>query len=134
LRSRAPAETRVEDGAGPGRWRGGLGSIREFEFLEPTGYSVEGDGSVHPPRGLFGGGEGTRGAVILNRGGKDETELPSKFPYRKSAPGERLCLIGPCGGGYGDPAERDPAAVREDVLDGYVSEESARTLYERPAS
>ena len=119
----------VEDGAGPGRWRGGLGSIREFEFLEPTGYSVEGDGSVHPPPGLFGGGEGTRGAVILNRGAANETELPSKFPYRKSAAGERLCLIGPCGGGYGDPAERDPAAVREDLLDGYVSEEKAREAY-----
>src|SRR5207248_8777030 len=80
----------VEDGAGPGRWRGGLGSIREFEFVEPTGYSVEGDGSVHPPPGLFGGGEGTRGAVILNRGGEREVERPSKFPYRKSAGGERL--------------------------------------------
>jgi N-methylhydantoinase B len=121
----------VEDGAGPGRWRGGLGSIREFEFLEPTGYSVEGDGSVHSPPGLFGGGEGTRGAVILNRGGAGENELPSKFPYRKSAAGERLCLIGPCGGGYGNPAERDPAVVREDVLDGYVSEESARKAYGR---
>jgi N-methylhydantoinase B len=67
--------------------------------------------------------------VILNRGADDEVELPSKFPYRKSAAGERLCLIGPCGGGYGDPAERDPDAVREDVLDGFVSEEAARTVY-----
>ena len=75
------------------------------------------------------------GAVILNRGSEREAELPSKFPYRKSAAGERLCLIGPCGGGYGDPAERDPAAVREDVLDGYVSEDSTRTAHaERPAS
>jgi N-methylhydantoinase B len=84
---------------------------------------------VHAPPGLFGGGEGTRGAVILNRGSERETELPSKFPYRKSAAGERLCLIGPCGGGYGDPAERDPAAVREDVLDGFVSREAARDVY-----
>jgi N-methylhydantoinase B len=119
----------VEDGAGAGRWRGGLGSIREFEFVEPTGYSVEGDGSVYAPPGLFGGGEGTRGAVILNRGTDREVELPSKFPYRKSAAGERLCLIGPCGGGYGDPAERDPAEVREDVLDGYLGEDSAREVY-----
>ncbi len=67
--------------------------------------------------------------MVLNRGSDLEVELPSKFPYRKSAAGERLCLIGPCGGGYGDPAERDAAAVREDVLDGYVSEESARSIY-----
>jgi N-methylhydantoinase B len=119
----------VEDGAGPGRWRGGLGSIREFEFVEATGYSIEGDGSVYPPPGLFGGQEGTPGAVILKRGGDREAELPSKFPYRKSAAGERLCLIGPCGGGYGDPLERDRTAVDDDVLDGYVSEESAKTFY-----
>ena len=36
-----------------------------------------------------------------------ELELPSKFPYRKAAAGDRLCLISPCGGGYGDPLERD---------------------------
>jgi N-methylhydantoinase B len=119
----------VEDGAGAGRWRGGLGSIREFVFIEPTGYSVEGDGSVYAPPGLFGGGEGTRGAVILNRGSDREVELPSKFPYRKSSAGERLCLIGPCGGGYGDPAERDPDAVQEDVLDGFVGEDAARESY-----
>src|SRR5262249_38771783 len=73
-----------------------------------------------------GGGEGTRGAVILNRGTEGEVELPSKFPYRKSAAGERLCLIGPCGGGYGDPAERDPDAGREDVLDGFGGDVPAR--------
>ena len=35
----------------------------------------------------------------------------------------------PGGGGLGDPAERDPAAVRDDVLNGYVSEDAARKVY-----
>jgi N-methylhydantoinase B len=56
-------------------------------------------------------------------------ELPSKFPYRKSAAGDRICLISPCGGGYGDPRERDRDAVEQDLKDGYVSRESARTFY-----
>ena len=113
----------TEGTGGRGRWRGGLGSIREFEFTEAGGFSIEGDGSKFAPPGLFGGGAGTPGSVLLNPGTVSEQELPSKLPYRKAAPGERLRLIGPSGGGYGDPAERDPAAAGEDVLDGHAREE-----------
>ena len=119
----------LEDRGGPGRWRGGLGSVREIEFLDDVGYSLEGDGSVHPPPGLFGGGDGTPGAVVLNRGTDREEEAPSKFPYRKAAAGDRLCLFGPCGGGYGNPLERDEGAVEQDVIDGYISPESAKVHY-----
>ncbi len=117
------------DTAGPGKWRGGLGTIREIEFLAPGGMSLEGDGSKFPPPGLFRGKEGTPGAVLLKSGTVHEQVLPSKFPYRTADVGDRLCLIAPSGGGYGDPKERDPAAIREDILDGYVTEESARTQY-----
>jgi N-methylhydantoinase B len=120
----------LEDGGGAGRWRGGLGSAREIEFLDEAGCSLEGDGSVWAPPGLFGGEDGTPGAVLLNRGAADEQELPSKFPYRKATAGDRLCLISPCGGGYGDPHERDRDAVRSDIADGYVSRESARDRYD----
>jgi len=121
----------TEDAGGAGRWRGGLGSIREMEMLADGGFSLEGDGSVHPPPGLFGGEDGTPGAVVLNQGADGESPLPSKFPYRKARRGDRLRLIGPSGGGYGDPRERDERAVREDVADGYVSEASARARYGR---
>lgn len=119
----------LEDGGGTGRWRGGLGSVREVEFLDAAGYSLEGDGSVWAPPGLFGGGPGAPGAVWVNRGRPDERELPSKFPYRRAQAGDRLCLISPCGGGYGDPLERDRDAVARDVSEGYVSPESAGRLY-----
>jgi N-methylhydantoinase B len=119
----------LEDRAGPGRWRGGLGSVREIEFLGDAGCSLEGDGNEWAPPGLFGGKDGTPGKVLLNRGTPNEQELPSKFPYRKASRGDRLCLMSPCGGGYGDPLQRDPDAVRADVDDGYVSRESARDLY-----
>jgi N-methylhydantoinase B len=119
----------IEDGGGAGQWRGGLGSMREVEFLDAAGYSLEGDGSVWAPPGLFGGGPGAPGAVWLNRGRPDEVELPSKFPYRRAEAGDRLCLISPCGGGYGDPGERDRDAVLRDVSEGYVTPESAREVY-----
>jgi N-methylhydantoinase B len=119
----------LEDRGGPGTWRGGLGSTREIEFLDDAGYSLEGDGSVTAPPGLFGGAAGTPGAVLVNRGTDREVELPSKFPYRKASAGDRLCLIAPCGGGYGDPTERDPVALAEDLADGYMSRESARNYY-----
>ena len=79
----------TEGTGGRGRWRGGLGSIREFEFTEPGGFSIEGDGSKFPPPGLFGGADGTPGAVLLNAGTEREQLLPSKLPYRKAAAGER---------------------------------------------
>lgn len=110
--------------SGEGRWRGGIGTVRELEMLADGGFSLEGDGAKHAPPGLFGGDDGTPGAVLLNAGSDGELELPSKFPYRKATAGDRLMLIAPSGGGYGEPAERDAAAVVEDRLDGFVAPDS----------
>ncbi|MFM9125816.1 MAG: hydantoinase B/oxoprolinase family protein, partial [Actinomycetota bacterium] len=103
-----------EGSGGAGTWRGGLGSIREIEFLEETGFSLEGEGSVWRPPGLFGGEDGTPGRILLNPGTDREEELPSKFPYRKARAGDRVRMLGPSGGGYGPAAERDPAAAEAD--------------------
>ena len=119
----------TEDTAGPGRWRGGIGTVREIEMLADGGFSLEGDGSRFPPPGLFGGRPGTPGDVVLNAGTAAEARLPSKFPYRKARAGDRLRLIAPSGGGYGDPAERDPQAVLDDLADGLLSEATARATY-----
>ncbi len=121
-----------DDNAGAGKWRGGIGTVREIQMLADGGFSLEGDGSEHPPPGLFGGDDGTPGDVVLNAGSESEQRLPSKFPYRKAAAGERLLLIAPSGGGYGEPSERDPAAVVDDVADGYISPERAAEAYGTP--
>lgn len=110
----------VDGGAGPGRWRGGLGSVRDIQFLADGGFSLEGDGNLVPPPGLFGGGDGTPGAVTLNPDTPDAVELPSKIPYRKARAGDVLRLVGPCGGGYGDPNERDAEAIARDERDGFA--------------
>jgi N-methylhydantoinase B len=119
----------ITDRGGAGKWRGGLGSVRDVTFTAPGGMSLEGDGNRFPPPGLLGGQQGHGGAVIFNPGRPDERAMPSKFPYRKVAAGTTIRTISPCGGGYGDPLERDPARVLEDVADGYISAESARRDY-----
>jgi len=112
-----------DDGAGAGRWRGGLGCVREFEFLADGGFSLEGDGNLVPPPGLFGGAPGTTGSVTLNPDGARPRELPSKIPYQRVRVGDVLRLVAPCGGGYGDPAQRDPQARRRDRADGIAEGE-----------
>jgi N-methylhydantoinase B len=91
--------------------------------------SLEGDGNIFPPPPLYGGGEGTPGAVGFNPGAPNEEQLMSKFPYKVVGDGDTISTIGPCGGGYGDPLERDPRQVLEDVLDEYVSAHNARVQY-----
>jgi N-methylhydantoinase B len=110
----------VDEGAGAGQWRGGLGSVRDFEFLEDGGFSLEGDGNSVPPPGLFGGSDGRAGAVLINPGTDEEASLPSKIPYRRVSKGEVLRTVGPCGGGYGDPSLRDAAADARDAADGVI--------------
>jgi len=43
--------------------------------------------------------------------------------------GDRVSILTPGGGGYGDPGERDPALLEADLRDGFVSPESARCDY-----
>lgn len=119
----------VEDRAGAGKWRGGLGSIRDVTFTETGGMSLEGEGNRFAPPGLSGGKHGHGGEVVFNPGRPNEHRLPSKFPYRKMKAGDTMRTVSPCGGGYGDPLERDPERVLSDVIDGYVSPATAQRDY-----
>jgi N-methylhydantoinase B len=117
-----------EDAGGAGTWRGGAGSIREVMFLSPGHASVEGDGHRHAPWGLFGGKEGSCGDLVLNPQ-SDVRKLPSMISNLSLHGGDTLRTVSPCGGGYGDPLKRDPIAVLSDVLDGFVSRETALREY-----
>ena len=64
--------------------------------------------------GLFGGKPGAKGATLLNPG-TDQEVLHSKASYLLKS-GDVVCQILNGAGGYGDPLERDPAAVRNDVV------------------
>jgi N-methylhydantoinase B len=117
-----------EDSEGAGRQRGGIGAIREMEFRTPGRVSIEGDGSKYPPWGFDGGDEGTPGAVRVE--GEIDADTPrSKMSNKSMAEGQSLQTIGPSGGGWGDPEQRDPAAVAADVRDDLVSRERATSVY-----
>ncbi|RNF39953.1 hydantoinase B/oxoprolinase family protein [Planococcus salinus] len=113
----------------PGKWRGGIGSIREMTFLEEGGFSVEGDGHKYEPWGFANGKDGKVGALSLKYPDGTEKELPSKIPNTIVKKGSSLKMTGPCGGGYGNPFERSPQAVLEDYLDDYILIEQARDEY-----
>lgn len=112
-----------------GRWRGGIGPIRENRFLVDVMVSCEGDRSTDPPRGIYGGADGTPGKITLVREDGSEEPMHSKFAGYVVRAGEVLRLEGPMGGGFGDPLRRDPEDVLANVLDGYVSVEDARAKY-----
>jgi N-methylhydantoinase B len=118
-----------ENVAAAGQWRGGVGSIRTVRFLEDGAASLESDGHKYPPKGLFGGSDGTPSQIVWKKAAGGAQHLPSKMPYHQFANGDSITAIRACGGGYGDPLERDPADVADDVLDEYITLEQARADY-----
>jgi N-methylhydantoinase B len=119
----------IPDSAGPGRTRGGLGVRRDMEFYDhEASFTVLADRATSPPRGLFGGRNGATARYCVNPDGADPVDLGSKQQVAL-APGDVASVQTPGGGGYGDPLERDPEAVREDVVNGKVSVDRAREAY-----
>ncbi|MCY4086613.1 MAG: hydantoinase B/oxoprolinase family protein [Actinomycetia bacterium] len=109
----------------PGRSRGGIGAVRETEWLEDGGFSIKGQGQRFPTWDFDGGSDGLTNEIILERATGERAPLPSKVPYMPASAGDRTVVIGACGGGYGDPFERDPDRVLADVRDGYLTVEAA---------
>ena len=127
------------DSGGAGKYRGGLGVIREYELEGRTGV-VGGHANRRkfPAPGVFGGQEGSRQHFLFSTDGKkfcDVTDLkpgtPSstKFGDLKLERGAHLVLEAPGGGGYGSVSERDRASVEEDLKNGYISLEEAIRTY-----
>jgi N-methylhydantoinase B len=117
------------DACAAGQWRGGLGSIREFTYLKDGGASIEGEGHAYRPWGFGGGADGHTASLTLRKADGTARAMPSKMPYEATAKGDTFIVVGPAGGGYGDPKKRDPERVLADVLDGFVSIDDAREQY-----
>ena len=118
----------IPDSGGAGRHRGGCGLRKDIELQAETAtLSLLGDRHVNPPYGLFGGRPGALGATVLNPDGAAEP-LHSKEirPIRR---GDVVSFRLSGAGGYGDPAERDPAAIRRDLEEGYMTPAGVRAAY-----
>lgn len=138
-----------QDSGGLGEFRGGLGVRRDYRFLD----DVKGITLIKKTRtdgwGLAGGEPGEKNAVVVFPDTEDE-DWRDRFDFLVDnndlyepaddryytgmmngwfEAGEVLSNRSGGGGGYGDPLDRDPERVREDVIDGYVSRESAREDY-----
>lgn len=118
------------DSGGPGRYRGGCGVVRDIRVLGPGAMlSTRMDNVRYPCWGVAGGKAGRTGAFILNPGTAGERLLPPIGDDIALAAGELLRVVTCGGGGWGDPLLRDPADVRRDVLEGFVSVRGARDDY-----
>ena len=119
------------DSGGPGRTRGGLGMRRALELTRGTAtYSLLSDGAIVPPFGILGGESGAPvGSYTVHDGTPRPFPTPGKVGGHPLSAGEVIVLQSAGGGGYGDPLEREPAAVLEDVEEGYVSLELAGEVY-----
>jgi len=119
----------IPDSGGAGKYRGGLTVRRDIEVLaDDVSLARYGDRQRFGAFGLFGGKEGSKGKFILNPGTPEERPLKSKgLDILKK--GDMVSLRLPGAGGYGDPLERDPELLLQDVRDGKVTLESAREDY-----
>lgn len=113
------------DSGGGGRFRGGLGQSTDFTHVGAGEWSVSGmvDRTKYPAHGLRGGQPGAPGGFRQN----DAPAPPKTILWM---PGDaKISMDLPGGGGYGDPHERDPERVLDDVVHGYVSIDAARETY-----
>lgn len=113
----------VTDSAGPGKFRGGVG-VSKGGVLTDANQTVMSyccDRSRSVTWGIEGGLPSIPQGVWLNRGTPDEQYLGALFSNVPVGPGDTFERPSAGGGGFGDALERDPQAVLEDVIDGYVS-------------
>jgi N-methylhydantoinase B len=122
------------DSGGAGRWRGGLSVRRDYRLLADRGeLSLLGNRVRVPPFGLYGGAHGTPAAYTLDPDASNAREASPEFGAKQSQipmrRGDVIRQETAGGGGFGDPLERDVAAVAADVENGYVTVASARDDY-----
>ncbi len=112
------------DSGGEGKFRGGMGLCRHYEILKDgVTFATYSDRFRLAPDGLFGGKPGGRAETRLMRNG-EMLKLPSKgsFVLQK---GDILMIQTGGGGGYGDPAERAPEKLAQDLAQAFVTAEAA---------
>jgi N-methylhydantoinase B len=116
------------DSGGAGKYRGGNGTYRNYLVKADSDLFLWFERSKTTAWGLFGGENGLPPDVVVERPGEDKLEL-LKVNGIKVRDGTVIKSLTGGGGGYGNAFERDPEAVRQDAIDGYVSLDHARAAY-----
>jgi N-methylhydantoinase B len=122
----------IQDSGGAGKYRGGMGLQR---VVRPLGHSCifngVGERFRNQPWGIFGGKPGESGSFWLEEEDGDTRQLAHKPPDMILHPNQALVVNTPGAGGYGDPKERDSAAVVEDRASGKFSDAYMAKYYGR---
>lgn len=116
----------IPDSGGAGKYRGGLGVRRDIRIIgHDCSFSIKADRQRVAPWGLFGGGDGHVGQIILD---PDSDHAQVLDPKRSGIPvkaGSVVSVRTPGAGGYGDPRERSRDKIRFDLEEGMITPESA---------
>jgi N-methylhydantoinase B len=119
----------VEDGSGAGKFRGGLGIIKDYRMLcDDSIFTTAINRGKIPPWGAMGGGTGTTNYIALLRDRKELMRVNriTNFQLKRD---DVVSIRSGGGGGWGNPAERDSELVRRDVLNGYITAARAKKIY-----
>ena len=118
----------IPDTGGSGTYRGGNGTAREYEFLQNTTIQCVNERFEFGTHGVNGGSDGNTGEGILEfeSGGQRAVDSKEQFTANR---GDVFRIKTPGGGGYGDPADREVDRVREDLDEGLISDDHARSAY-----
>jgi N-methylhydantoinase B len=119
----------VPDTGGPGQWRGVCGSRITKQTRTPMFLNFSAIGRRWPMKGIAGGRDGAPNRWLYDAESPEEREETGLGYLVNFQPGARWAFQLGGGGGWGDPLEREPGSVLDDVLDGYVSVEGARRDY-----
>ncbi len=117
------------DSGGPGQWRGLCGSHYEKEVRVDAKVYTYVVGMKYPMPGICGGEPGAPNRMVIRYGSDDEFVVKHTADWVPIAAGERIMYDYGGGGGWGNPLDRNPQAVLDDVLDEYVSVAGAERDY-----
>ena len=114
------------DSGGAGKMRGGLGQFMEVGAMEGHEFDIQAmfDRGQHPARGRNGGSDGAPTTIAQDDGTAMRVKGKQFVPH-----GRKVMMAFPGGAGYGDPAQRDKAQVRQDLARGYISDRVATEVY-----
>ena len=118
-----------EAGVGHGKYRGGFGIIKDYRVANSRAeLTTDINRAVVPPWSMEGGGEGKLNHIVITSEDKPPLRVRkiSAHPLQR---GDRVSIRTGAGGGWGDPLERDPARVLEDVRAELITRETARDIY-----
>ena len=120
----------IENSGGPGKFRGAPGILRRYRMLgDETLVVMRGDRQRYLPWPLDGGFPGTPSYHIVNPGSAQRVLAQNPMHPVRLARGEVFLHVGAGGAGVGDPLERDPARVADDVREERMSASYAREVY-----